>query len=119
MFDVASESSSLARELSFDPYWKAALGALERLADPADTILAPVEFMHFFDRFYPIHIQLTMISEEPPVNSSNVPFRLIRALSLLYFSRTPHNFQLDGKPRVLGFYYRYARAIQPDCDESD
>ncbi|MCZ6774261.1 MAG: glycosyltransferase [Proteobacteria bacterium] len=61
---MASESSSLAHDLFFDPHWKAALDALERLADPADTILAPGEFMHFFDRFYPIHIQLRMIPDE-------------------------------------------------------
>lgn len=61
---MAAVGTSIARDLSFDPYWAAALEALERVAAVGDAIMAPVEFMHFFDRFYPTHIRLRMIPDE-------------------------------------------------------
>jgi hypothetical protein len=56
--------AALADELGFDRYWLAALAAAQARHSPGDVLLAPVEFMHFFDKVYPIHIRRRMIPEE-------------------------------------------------------
>jgi hypothetical protein len=55
---------ALAAELGFDRYWIAALQALRQRHVTGDALLAPNDFLHFFDRIYPIHIRRRMIPGE-------------------------------------------------------
>lgn len=54
----------MARELRFDPLWVEALHALQGRHSPGDSLVAPNEFLHFFDKVYPLHIRRAMIPNE-------------------------------------------------------
>lgn len=55
---------ALAYELGFDRFWIEALDAICRRYSLGDSLLAPNEFMHFFDSIYPLHIRRAMIESE-------------------------------------------------------
>ena len=57
-------NAALAGELGFDQLWVEALDAVSRRYSPGDSLLAPVEFLHFFRSVYPIHIRRSMITSE-------------------------------------------------------
>jgi hypothetical protein len=57
-------SGAWARKLGFDPLWNEALQALQGRHSPGDSLLAPNEFLHFFDNVYPVHIRRAMIPNE-------------------------------------------------------
>jgi hypothetical protein len=61
---AADLSRALARELRFDPFWVEALHALQDRHSPGDSVVAPNEFLHFFDKIYPLHIRRAMIPNE-------------------------------------------------------
>jgi hypothetical protein len=57
-------NAALASELGFDHLWVEALHEISRRYSPGDSLLAPVEFLHFFRTVYPIHIRRSMIPSE-------------------------------------------------------
>jgi len=62
--EVANVNAALASKLGFDRFWIEALDAISRRYSPGDSLLAPNEFLHFFDSIYPIHIRRSMIIDE-------------------------------------------------------
>ncbi len=53
-----------SRELGFDRFWIAALDALQNRYSAGEVLLAPNEYLHFFDNIYPIHLSRRMIPSE-------------------------------------------------------
>ncbi len=54
----------LAQEVGFDAFWIAALEAVQDRYSAGDVVLAPIEFLHFFAKTYPIHLRRRMIAGE-------------------------------------------------------
>jgi hypothetical protein len=54
----------LARKIGFDPLWIEALNATSYRYSAGDSLLAPNEFLHFFEKLYPLHIRRDMIGSE-------------------------------------------------------
>ncbi len=61
---AAHVNAALASELGFDQFWIEALDAIGRRYSLGDSLLAPNEFLHFFDSIYPLHIRRSMITDE-------------------------------------------------------
>ena len=63
--DAATEvNAALTSELGFDRFWIEALDAITQRYSPGDNLLAPNEFLHFFDGNYPLHIRRSMIMDK-------------------------------------------------------
>ena len=61
---VANVNAALASKLGFDRFWIEALDAISRRYSLGDSLLAPNEFLHFFDSIYPLHMRRSMIIDE-------------------------------------------------------